>query len=89
MVTESHLRRSDLEIVKIPGQSSFSRQAEEKKMGGGVAILVHTKLTAATAETGAGDNEPAEYCPAFFYPAGKDVERLEIPGGRAPLSRTE
>ena len=51
VATESHLRRWDLEILRIPGYvvaSSFCRKATNKRIGGGVAILAAATPTAET-----------------------------------------
>ena len=48
VATESHLRREGLKNARIPGNgdaANFCPQAKEEGKGGGVSILVSTRIT--------------------------------------------
>ena len=82
VVSESHLRRKDLRRIKIPGcvlLAHFCRIARGRWIGGGVAIMVRTTVTAEELDSGEGDDR-IESCSMYIYPEGRGGTRIKVTG---------
>ena len=91
LATESHLRKMELEIARIPGYeliASFCRVDEGRRVVGGALFLVAAVLKAEAIASGEGGEEPIETCSAHILPVGGEGSRLTVTGVYFPPSRT-